>query len=145
MKHTEKCHCCGHTETVYTFNMNAGMCQALAKVAKAYEASGEPVELKVCGLTNSQYGNIGVLARFGLAKNFQKKWLPTRYGMEFLKGEAQVFSKLKVFKKKVLDASDPLWGDGVPQAKSIREFDPEFNYKQKEEYQAEKSPQTSLI
>lgn len=145
MNHTEKCPCCGHIETVYSFRMNKGMCQALWKIATAYKSTGEPVELKSCGLTNSQYGNIGLLARFGLAKNFQKKWIPTEKGMDFLNGEIPIMDRIKVLKKEVLLVSHPMWCGEVPEFKFIHEFDPDFSYKQKEEYQAEKSQQTTLI
>ena len=171
MKYQERCECCDSIVTAYTHNLNKPLVSALRQLVdfyferrKAYvtKRMGEGSNYRMptdgteamCNiardlkLTHNQLANFQKLQYFGLVFRVggSGKWLPTPDGIQFVHGELSILSPVATFKGKVIPTSHDAWKthNGRQESLHIKDVDV-FSYKQREEYQAEKSQQQSLI
>lgn len=147
MKYHTKCEHCGHQVTAYTYSLNVGKVRALRSLVDKYEETRKPVELGTLGLTNSQYTNFCHLPYFGLAQYIPGEgWVPTPKGIMFIEGHVAISMPVAVMGGEVLPNDHEAWQTATRQPKlySVRQID-ETSYKQKVEYQQEKSMAASLF
>ncbi len=143
MKYTKPCSECGHIEVAYTHHLNVGKVKALRSLVDFYEKMKRPAKMKELALPNSQYTNFGHLAYWDLAMFLHGDkggWIPTEKGIAFIYGRLSVLVPAGVMFKKPLEENHEAWKTHTKERtmKSVKDID-ELSYKQKEEYQEEKS------
>lgn len=146
MKYHKICDHCGHQITAYTFSLNASMVKALRKLVDFYETNKKPAMLEQLKLTNSQYGNFATMAHFGVIENTPEGWVPKEKGFLFIQGDITLLMPIAIMARDVLPPDHEAWKTAVrqPKAKHISQID-SLSYKQKIEYQKEKSNAGSLF
>jgi hypothetical protein len=154
MKYSKKCECCGHVVTAYTLPLNEGMVRAFILFARKYiqavtDKSRKDHMLKKgeIGLTNTQYSNFQNLRHYGLIWQRERggAWMLTKLGSEFYFGTATILTPAAHMGGNTLPPDHPAWNTH-PQPRrtiSIRDVLPE-EYKQRPEFQAEKSGQLTF-
>ena len=124
----EKCAHCGASMKIYKHSLTIGIVETLKKVALAIKTKGEnDIHLqKEVELTNNQYNNFQKLRYFGLVHHVKKdgkvkagRWLITRNGWEFLKGNMRIRRWTKTFRNQIYEVPA---GDNLIEAKFIFEF-----------------------
>lgn len=153
MKYTERCQCCGHVKTAYTLPMNEGMVRAFVLFMREFARkktkthAGAGVKKGDIGLSNSQYGNFQNLRHFGLIFQVHKggPWTPTQLGWNFYLGTATILNPAGHMAGETLAADHAAWNTHPQERRriTIHEVLPE-EWKQREEFQQEKSPQGQL-
>jgi hypothetical protein len=141
MKYSETCACCAHTATAYTHNLNKPLISALKQLVEFYQVNYRRANLqKDLMLTKNQYNNFQKLQYFGLVHREAGGYVPTSKGTAFIKGTGSTQDIVATLGKNILDQSHPAWSEHSRTPKEVRIYDyfPEA-YKQREEYQDEKS------
>jgi hypothetical protein len=141
MKFTYDCECCGHKLVAYTHKLNKMMVSSLEQLVEFYDQNHRRANLqKDLHLTKNQYANFQKLQYFELVHRDSNGWLPTQKGSDFIAGKVWVPNTVGTLGKKILEPDHPAWethqrridwvkvGDYIP-----------TTYKQREEYQDEKS------
>lgn len=126
-----ECPQCGRFSAEYHFVLNRGLVKALGRL---HDFGGSAV-IGELGLSNSQYGNFAKLAYWGLMEKrgtkLDRTWYLTQRGKLFIAGRIKVPKGLRVFGRKVVSLDDDMV--------SARDLDPEFRYRQIEDYIADSS------
>jgi hypothetical protein len=144
MKHQERCACCGHVKTAYTLPLNDSLVKAFIHFAELSLEKNVGLEKGEIGLTNAQYSNFQNLRHFNLIRQYEKgrKWYLTDFGKDFYYGNVRIKTPVAHMDGKTLDDFHPAWKThaGGRVEKLITDYY-QINYKKREEYQKEKSPQ----
>jgi hypothetical protein len=123
-----KCSFCGASKKVYKHNLSIGLVETLKKVGLAIKTKGvNDIHLqKETDLTNNQYNNFQKLRYFGLVHHVKKngkimsgRWLITRTGWLFLRGDIRCRRWTKTFRNQIYEVPA---GDNLIEAKFIFEF-----------------------
>lgn len=122
------------------------MVRALRKLVDFYQANKKPAMLEKLDLTNSQYGNFATMAHFGVIRNTPDGWVPTEKGLMFIQGEITLMMPIAIMARDVLPFDHEAWQTATrkPKTKHISQID-SVSYKQKIEYQKEKSSSSTLF
>lgn len=143
MKYTKTCETCGHIETAFTQPLNEGKVNALRKLVDFYELHNRPAKMNELRLSNSQYTNFGHLAYWDFAryiKGSPSGWVPTDWGVKFIYGEATVLTPVAIMNKSPLPYYHEAWKTHGKDPRPVKVQDIDIvSYKQKEEYQQEKT------
>jgi len=149
MKYHEICDCCGHKITAYTLPLNDEMAKAFIIFAEAYiEGDEKPLKKGEIGLNNTQYSNFQNLRHFGIITQSERgqAWYLTDQGKKFYYGKAFILTPAAHMNSMTLPSGHEAWKThkGTRRSAKITDyFQPK--YKQREEYQEEKSQQSSLF
>lgn len=145
MKYQETCKECGYQRTVYTYPINVGRVKTLKNLVDLYEKTGKPVALDDATSSKTQYTAFCHLQYFRLAQmvgHGKGPWIPTQKGIDFIYGKTTIPTPVKVMtgSNEPLQITHPAWKgeEGRVKLVSIHDID-ETSYKQKEEFQEEKS------
>ena len=152
MKYSKKCECCGHVVTAYTLPMNEGMIRAFVVFALEYTRKRTKTHTGLkkgeIGLTNTQYSNFQNLRHFGLIHQLDRGgvWHLTEIGWKFFSGQATILTPAAHMGGNTLPPDHPAWKTHPQERRriSIRDVLPE-EYKQRPEFQAEKSGQMQFV
>lgn len=147
MDYKIKCECCDSIVTAYTHNLNKPIVSALRQIVDFYQNKRQMCNIaKDLRLTHNQIANFQKLQYFGLVQKIDGGWLPTRDGVDFVHGELSVLNPVATFKGQVIPYTHEAWKThkGKPELTNIKDVDV-FSYKQRPEYQSEKSQQPTLI
>jgi len=147
MKYQEICECCGSVVTAYTHNLNVPLVKALRKLVDYFEARRLACNLQDdLDLTHNQLANFQKLQYFGLVYGANGGWIPTKSGIDFIHGEVAVKNPVATMANKVLADDHKAWETHTKERTLVMVNDIDnFSYKQREEYQKEKSPQANLF
>lgn len=121
------------------------MVNALRQLVDWYESTKLPANLqKDLNLTKNQYNNFQKLQYFGVVQRTEKGWYPTVSGIEFIYGREKIPNRVATIESDVLPDGHPAWNttEKFPVLMGVTEID-HTSYKQRLEYQEEKSPQMS--
>lgn len=151
MKYSKKCECCGHTVTAYTLPMNEGMIRAFLTFAIEYTRKRTKTRTGLkkgeIGLTNTQYSNFQNLRHFDLIQQEERGgiWHLSALGWKFFAGTATILTPAAHMGGVTLAPDHPAWSTHPHERRviSIRDVLPE-EYKQRPEFQAEKSRQMTF-
>lgn len=120
------------------------MVKALSQLVEFYENMKAGANLqKDLQLTKNQYNNFQKLQHLKLVIRTANGWYPSMMGIEFIHGERSVFCTAASMGNITVNYNHPFWEGKLPPAKYVHEIDT-FSYKQRPEYQEEKSDQTSI-
>lgn len=148
MKYQEKCPHCGHTKTAFIHKLNKPLVKALRQLVDFYGENGSGCNLqRDLNLTKNQYNNFQKLQYFDLVFKCPEGWFPSAYGMSFILGSSMVFDKVATIESVVLPSYHEAWKThkgSIPKPISVKEIDID-SWKNRQEYQSEKSRQTSLM
>lgn len=146
MKYKQKCQCCEHELVAYTHSINRPMVSALSQLVSFYLEHKKKANLqKDLQLTKNQYNNFQKLQYFHLVKRTLGGWLPTELGTAFIDGHTSVKVPVATLGKEILSDNHEAWETHSQrrQIKTVRDY-MDIGYKQREDYQAEKSPQARI-
>lgn len=147
MKYKKKCDHCRQEITAYTHNLNQPMAEAFCQMVKFYLDHRRGANLdKDLNLTKNQFANFQKLRYFGLTINTDNGWVPTQKGMQFYRGEISILRTVATMNNAVLPRDHEAWSSHKAPLMTIRidQLLP-THFKQREEYQAEKSSQMALF
>ena len=147
MKYKEACPHCGSIVTAYTHNLNVPLVKALKQLVDYYEVNKKPCNLqKNLVLSKNQYNNFQKLQYFDFVMRIKEGWFPTQTGIDFIYGLVPVVTPVATISSRILDEFHPAWGTykSIRKKLYVKEIDV-LSYKQREEYQEEKSSQTTLL
>jgi len=147
MKYYQICDCCGAQLTAYAHKLNQPLVTALSKLVAYYETKKEICNISDLGLSHNQINNFQKLRYFGLVKLIQKGgYVPTELGIKFIYGEELAPDTAASLGNKVLGMDHEAWNTTKvrPNWVHVTEID-SLSYKRREEYQAEKSNQSSFL
>jgi hypothetical protein len=131
-----KCPHCGANMKIWKHRLSKGLVMTLRKTGLAIKTKGKnDIDLqKEMDLTKNQYNNFQKLRYFGLVHHVKDqngnrkagRWLITRNGWAFLRGELPVCEYVRTFRNKIYDKAE--------NNKFVFEFDPSYsrNYFQSE-------------
>ena len=148
MKTQEICHCCGNTVTAYTLPFNKFLLDAFVNFAEQFLIDKKPRKKAEMNLTNPQYTNWHNLRHFNIILQDEEThgWILTRFGEQFYRGKVPVMIPAAHMGGRTLCSTHPAWltHDKPRQRIFIWELleTAEWKWKQREEYQEEKSQQT---
>lgn len=148
MKYHITCPYCQHTKTAYTLPLNQGMLEAFIKFADLFIIDERPKKKGEIGLSNPQYSNFQNLRYFGIINQSEKgkEWFLTEKGKEFYYGDIGLPSPVAFMEGESLTSDHEAWETHEGERKTIFIKDVlTYYYKQKPEYQEEKSDQYSFI
>lgn len=143
MPYTEICHHCGHAQVAYVHHLNKPLVSALRQLVDFYELHKRGANLqKDLDLTKSLFTNFQKLQYFGFVRRETALgWFPTQLGIDFIYGLVQSCTHTTTI-------SGVVRSDIPPPENNRYLFVYEIDttqYKQRDEYQAEKSQQTSMF
>ena len=149
MKSQTTCPCCGHKVTSFTHALNSGLGRAFVAMVEAYLATSRPININTeLELTHNQIANFQKLRYFGLVKSIERLgWVPTTLGLAFYYGEVKIYTPAASRGNVPLADTDPAWLTQKKPRKLVNLADVlggPWAYKQRPQYQAEKSPQQTL-
>lgn len=148
MKYSKTCECCGHKITAYTMPLNQSLVAAFIHFAEKYLKERKGLKKGEIGLTNAQYSNFQNLRHFGIIIQYEKgnEWHLTKFGEDFYYGSTSVLSPAGHLNGETLSESHEAWQfhDKSRRSVFIDDVLPNF-YKQRPQYQKEKSNQLSMI
>lgn len=142
MKYRKDCECCWHRSAVYVKSLNKGLIQALGKLIEFYNLKHRPANLqKDLNLTHNQYCGFQQLQYFGLVDHDVKNSrVPTPFWMDFFDWQIPCENRVATLNNKRLpfdhecrETDKKKW-----KVRYVWEFDSQYRYKSKEEYQLEK-------
>jgi len=148
MKYKETCECCGHTATAFTHNLNKTIIGAFIQFVARYEQERRPMNInKEFQWSHNQLANFRKLKFFNLIKktNDNGYWVPTIKGIKFFYGEISVNDPVATMNGEEIPDDHPAWDTQRKKRRRlfISEVE-ETHYKQRPEYQAEKSGQLTI-
>jgi len=146
MSYKKVCPHCGEIKTAYVHHLNEPLVYALRQLVDYYNAVKKEANLQDdLNLTKNQYNNFQKLQYFGLVKRIPNGWLPTSIGIGFIEGDCRVYNRVITFDDKVLGPGDMVWSyyNVKPYLVYVSDIIG-YNYKQRSEYQREKSSQLSM-
>jgi hypothetical protein len=147
MKYQETCPHCGQIITAYTHNINKPMAYAFVTFMQEYERTRRPVNINSgLSITHNQICNMPKLQYYGLIKRLEGEgWIPTERGILWYKGEAAIETPVATMSNRVLPDNHPAWATHKKGRTTVTlESVTGFRYKQRDEYQAEKSRQGEM-
>lgn len=149
MKYSKVCEHCESKVTAYTHSLNRQMVTAFNVVVEQYLATRNPVNVYALDrLDYNQKCNFQKLRYFGLMDFIGGAgWYPTQLGLKFYYGERSVQTPVATMGNKVLPDNHEAWDTHGPKRRWVYAMDlaDDWAYKRRPEYQAEKSPQTTLF
>ena len=146
MRYQEKCECCGHIKTAFTHRLSKQLVMALRQLVDHYDKTKLPCNLqKDLDLNKNQYNNFQKLQYFYLVKRTDIGWFPTAQGMLFIKGKERSIDLVATIESKVLEYNHKAWDRSIvkPRLVAVWEIHKD-SWKQRVEYQEEKSSQESI-
>jgi len=148
MKYQEKCPCCGHVRTAFIHKLNKPLVKALRQLVDFYGENKSGCNLqRDLNLTKNQYNNFQKLQYFDLVIKTPEGWLPSAVGMSFILGSCKSWDKVATIESTILNREHEAWKThkgSVPKPISVQEIDVE-SWKNRQDYQSEKSRQTTLM
>jgi hypothetical protein len=142
MKYRIDCSECWTRHTVYVKSLNTGLIQALWKLIEYYKRTRLPANLQEdLDLTHNQYAWFQQLQYFNLVDHdIKNSRIPSVKWLRFRNWEVPCENRVATFKNKVVpyDHECRATDKKKRHALYIREYDWQYKYKQKEEYQQEK-------
>ena len=147
MNYQTKCHCCGHIKVAYVHYLSTSLVKALRQLVDYYDNTRKACNLQNdLSLTKNQYNNFQKLQYFNLVKMTDIGWFPTLQGIQFIKGKEESVDMIATIESEVLDFNHEAWKthNGSPKPVMIWDIDKD-SWKQKVEYQAEKSQQINIF
>lgn len=148
MNYQEKCPHCGHIKTAFIHKLNKQLVKALRQLVDFYGENGSGCNLqRDLNLTKNQYNNFQKLQYFDLVFKTKDGWFPTSVGMHFIFGSMSALNKVATIESVVLPSSHEAWKTHkgkIPEPVKVQEIDAD-SWKNREDYQAEKSRQTTLM
>lgn len=146
MKFHIQCDHCGHKRVGYTYRLNVGTVTMLRRLVDQYEQTKKPVENKTVSRTKAEYTNLCHLQYWGLIAKAQRAWVPTPLGIQFIYGEVSIPDLAGEMNSVPIPYDHPSWQThkDKPTMVTVRDID-NFAYKQRVDFEAEKSSQTSLL
>jgi len=147
MNYQTKCYHCGHIKVAYVSYLSKQLVRALRKLVDYYDDTKKSCNLqKDIDLTKNQYNNFQKLQYFNLAKRSDIGWFPTIQGIEFIKGKEEAIDMIATIESEVLDFDHEAWKTHNSKPKPVMIWDiDKDSWKQKVEYQAEKSQQINIF
>lgn len=145
MKYSKKCPCCGHVTAAYTYKLNKCRLATLRKIIDAYEQKNSAVGRKDLVLSNVEYSTLPHLQFWGFIQIAPQGYYPTRQGVDFIYGRISVPETVAVLENEILPPEHEAWAthNGSRRKVMVWEID-ETAFKQRPEYQAEKSSQLTM-
>jgi len=145
MKYFETCKECGHKKTAYTYRLNKGRINALRRLVDLYEQHRRPILTRELGLSNAQYTGFCHLQYWDLIQKAGGGYIPTVLGSNFIYGYMAIPNLAANMAGENLPAGHPSWETQSEKAEMVMVQDIEITaYKQRVEYQAEKSGQLAI-
>ena len=150
MKYTNTCECCGHKVTAFTHQLNKGLAEAFKAFVDKYAEIKAPVSpSKDLNLTHTQLANWQKLRYWDLIKpidNNKGLWVPTPNGILFYQDRISVMKTVATINAEVLPQTHEAWETHTKNVELVRITDliDDFEYKQRPDYQAEKSGQMNF-
>ena len=135
-EHNEKCPHCGANMKIWKHNLSMGLVKTFRQFGLAVKTKGKnDIDLQEeIELTKNQYNNFQKLRYFGLVHHVKDqdgnrkagRWLITRNGWAFLRGDVQMPEYVKTFRNEIWERAEV--------GKFVFEFDPFYTkeYFQKE-------------
>lgn len=153
MKYREKCECCDrcHKYSVaYTHQINKPMILAFQAFIEKYFETKTYVKIneETLGIDHNQICNLQKMKYYGLMVRHEgEAWLPTKKGVAFYFGRAFVMTPAGSIDNEILPDDHPAWETHKKkrELKWIWDFDEEWKYKKRPEYQQEKSGQGMML
>lgn len=143
----EICPHCGAVKATYVHCLNRSLVDALRQIVDYYAAANAEANLQDdLALTKNQYNNFQKLQYFGLVKRIRSGWFPTSLGIDFIENNCMVYDRVMTFGDNVIGPDNVMWSNYHIKPKLVYSNDVinEDRYKQRSEYQKEKSSQLSL-
>lgn len=150
MKYFEPCtpeKPCGKGHNAYTFNFSKGLAKILYKVLKKHDEKKRPLRVADMDFTNVEYTGWKQLKYFGLIVEIDGDYVePTPLAYEFYNNLTPIETTVAIIDGKRLGADHPAWITHTRKVKTqyLYEISPEY-YKQRHEFQVEKTRQTSIF
>lgn len=148
MKYSTQCDCCWQKVTAYSHKLNSPMIDALGKLIRAYKKKKRRIHIwKDIILSKAQYCNFQKLQYRGIVHRNNLWYVPTPTWIMFREWQVQLYTHMATLWKDILWFDHPAWKThkSLPIRKFIREFDWQYSYKKREEYQSERGFRTPTL
>lgn len=148
MKYQKVCECCWEKVVWYTHKLNKWLISWLDQLVRFYKKNHTWANLqRDLDLSINIYNNFQKLQYFTLIK--KDKWgrIPTDFWIRFIEWSIPCYTTVATLWKNIIRFDHPARQTvkELPTKKFIREFDWQYSYKKREEYQLERGFRTPTL
>lgn len=147
MDYKKTCPHCGHQETAYTHSLNEGLAVAFKRLCEYYLKSHRACNVnKELELTHNQLANFQKLRYFGLVSDTPEGWYPSQLGLDWYFGKVRIANPAGSLNNVPLADDHEAWRTHKNGRKMVNIVDIlPAQYRQRSDYQGERSNQGSLL